>query len=50
MPHQHGIASKQAQVSKANITNGKGVMLFGCGYKDELKYTNVLVANLKPLY
>ena len=42
-PHQHGIASKQAQVSK----NGKNAILLGFGYKDELKYrysTNVLVA------
>ena len=27
-------------------------MLVGCGYNDEIKYryTNMLVANLKPLY
>ena len=34
----HGIASKQAQVPKKNITNDKSAMLVGCGYKDELKY------------
>ena len=41
-PHQHGIASKQAQVPKKNIlshvSNGKRAMLVGCGYKHELKY------------
>ena len=47
------IASKQAQlVPKMNLSNGKSIMLVGCGYKDELKYnsTNVLVANLRPLF
>ena len=48
-PRQHGIASKQAQVPKTNISNGKSAVLLGCGYKDVLGYTNVLVANLKPL-
>ena len=52
-PHQHGIASKQAQVPKMNISNCKSAMLVGFGFLDDLKYidsTNVLVANLKPLY
>ena len=31
-PHQHGIGSKQAQVPKTNIINGKSA------YKDEFKY------------
>ena len=34
-PHQHGIASKHAQVPKLSISNGKSAMLVGCGYKDE---------------
>ena len=29
------IASKQAQVPKMNISNGKSAMLVGCGYADE---------------
>ena len=37
-PHQHGIASKQAQVPKTKIINGKSAMFVGCSYKDELKY------------
>ena len=37
-PHQNGIASKQAQVPKTNISNGKSAMLVGCGYKYELEY------------
>ena len=37
-PHQHDIDSKEAQVPKTNISNGKSTMLVGCGYKDELKY------------
>ena len=35
---QHGIASKQAQLPKTNLSNGRSAMLVGCGYKDELKY------------
>ena len=38
-PHQHGIASKQAQVPKSNISTvivKDCAMLVGCGYKDEL--------------
>ena len=30
---QHGIASKLAQVSKTNVSNGKSAMLVRCGYK-----------------
>ena len=29
-PHQHGIASKKAQVAKTNINIGKSAMLMGC--------------------
>ena len=38
MPHQHGIASKKAQVPTKNITNGKSAMLVGCACKEEVKY------------
>ena len=38
MPHQHGIASKQAQVPKTKINNDKSAMLVGSDYKDEFKY------------
>ena len=37
-PPQHGIASKQAQVPKTNLSNGKSAMSVGCGYKDDLEY------------
>ena len=37
-PPQHDAATKQAKVPKTNISNGKSVMLVGCGYKDEFKY------------
>ena len=37
-PYQHGTASKQAEVPKTNLSNGKSAMIVGCGYKDELKY------------
>ena len=36
-PYQHGLACKQAQVPKTNITNCKSAMLVGCGHKDEHK-------------
>ena len=36
--HQHGIASKQAQIPKTNISNSKSAMLVGCCYKDEVKH------------
>ena len=35
---KYSIASKQAQVPKTNISNGKSAMFVGCGYKDELEY------------
>ena len=34
-PHQHDIASKQAQVPKTNISNGKSSMFVGSGYKNQ---------------
>ena len=34
-PHQHGIASKQAQVPKKNIRCNESGMLVGCGYKNQ---------------
>ena len=52
--YQYGIASKQAQVPKMNISFGKSAMLVGCGYKfkmtSRIDSTKVLVANLKSLY
>ena len=37
--YQHGIPSKQVQVPKKNtLSNGKGALHVGCGYKDEFKY------------